>query len=373
MTRYDLLSCMDAVDEGVLARSEGEQAAAPRRTARSARLFSPLAAVLAALLLLTVAAAALVLGPKLAVTKRGNDSFVLSLEGGQAAKDAPGFLAQYYLPTQLPESSLLTHGEIDCGTHFVWKLSSAAGEGQISFSQRPLAQGSELRAIAETDGLNPDQLNQETRELDGTQYWTLTGKSSLGEFGWYYWKDPTSHYLFSAFFTEAVPQEARASFLRSVRPADQAELCELMGVSGETVWSLGYLPEHYVLERFSLSASGDGMVVQSKAADSQGHEILLQQNFTGDDLDHLDKSERLLDGSSVSVFTARAEVDGAVWSQETWRWFPGEGKPELRLSFFDTGRGGSPLSDEEKLAVYRGLRQDPAEQLALGEICRPEK
>lgn len=374
MNRTDLYRGMEAIDDEFLMEAETTRPkrealvrsrSAGRGSFRASRLFSPLAAALAALLLAGAVAAAVLLGPKITLKQTGAESFELLLGGGEAAEDAPGYLSQYYLPTALPESAKLNGVQLSHGAHYDWTVQAAAGGGQIAFSQEPLPlhNMNEETSIVTGEGLG--KLEQGTMELDGTQYWTLNGTTAAGSIGIYYWKDPDSHYLMSAVFSETVPQADREAFLRSVKPVEAKQAYAVMGIGKEAAWSLGWFPEGFESQSFTLSVDGRGeaVVIQSHAADGHGEDIYLQQNFRGDGLDHLTKTEREIDGVPVELYTAETEIDGETWLQETWRWTaPGSGI-ELRLTFLDRRREGAGFTEAEKLAVYRGLTVSTLEEL----------
>lgn len=374
MNRTDLYRGMEAIDDEFLMEAEAAQPkrealvrsrSAGRGSFRAPRLFSPLAAALAALLLAGAVTAAVLLGPKITLKQTGVESFELLLGDGEAAVDAPGYLAQYYLPTSLPESAKLNGVQLSRGAYYDWTVRTAAGDGQIAFSQEPLPlhNGNEDTSIVTGEGLG--KLEQGTMELDGTQYWTLNGTTAAGSIGIYYWKDPDSHYLMSAVFSETVPQAEREAFLRSVKPVEAKQAYAVMGICKEAAWSLGWLPEGFESQSFTLSVDGWGeaVVIQGHATDGHGEDIFLLQNFWGDLLDQMTKTEREIDGVPVEVYTRETEFDGETWLQETWRWFaPGSGI-ELQLTFLDRRREGAGFTEAEKLAVYRGLTVSTLEEL----------
>ena len=363
MKSETILRALAAAEPDYLEQA-AEDRSARRGSLRASRLISPLAAALAVLLLATAVAAAALLGPKITLKKTGEEAFELLLGGGEAAPDAPGYLAQYYLPTALPESAKLNDMQLDHGTHFDWTVPTASGNGQIAFSQEPLPLYNLNEETSIVSGEGFGELEQGTLELDGAQYWTLTGTTVAGDIGIFYWKDPASHYLMSAFFNELIPQADREAFLRSVKPVEAKEVYALMGIGKEAAWSLGWLPERFEPRSFTLSVDGwDGTVIQSHAEDGHGDDIYLQQNFTGDGLNHLTKAEREIDGVHVEIYTAETEIDGETWLQETWRWVAPDSGIELRLTFLDRTREGAGFTEEEKLAVYRGLTVSTLEEL----------
>ncbi len=348
-----------------------EQAAEQRenngRSLRALPRVGLIAAVLAALLLITGVSAAVLRAPRIHTAKRSRDSYDLSVDGSEAAEDAPGYLARYYLPTALPEGSRLFSATLSWSLHLDWTVRTPKGDGQIAFTMDPLRKGT--NPSEHVDGLDLDDLEQGVCEIGGIQYRTMTYATEAGEAAWYYWKDPQNHYLMKAYFTEVIPQDAREAFLSSVAPAGQQEVLALMGLEDQTVWCLGRLPEGVKVDSCAVDNLNVGpMSAQTGASDGRGHNVYLQQNCARLQTDYsaYDKTEIRIDGTTITCYTQQADYEDSILRQETWRFLAPDGTTELELTFFTLD--GTEFTEADKLTVFRGLTPTPVRELDLAKL-----
>lgn len=352
-----------------------EQAAQPmenkRRSAHSLPRFGLVAAVIA-VLLITGVAAAVIYGPQIFLTKKSDDSFDLMIKNSEAAEDAPGYLAQYYLPAALPEGSVLTSGTLSWDLHLDWLVPTPNGGGQITFSQTPLRKYLPEDHFVSWGGLNPDDLTQGTCEIGGTAYWTLSYATGHVDATTYFWKDPANHYLMNASFNELVPQEVRESFLTSVSPASQQEIYACLGVAEQSAWRFGAMPAGWSVNSYGLDASEVSFSTHSSASDGIAHDVYLEQRSfqNEDDFTAFEKREREIDGTAVTCYTQQADVEGNHWVQETWCFLAPDGNTALQLTFFSAD--GTAYSEEDQLTFFRGLQQAAVQNLDLSELNRPK-
>lgn len=351
-----------------------EQAAEDRtqkqHSLRSSHRFAPLAAVIAIALLITGVAAAVVYGPKIFIREYSNGDFALVLQGGQTAEDAPGYLAQYYLPTELPEESTLNNGGLSWLLHLDWSVHTASSDGQITYIQHPLYNVAGDYSFAGMPGDLNDR-EQGSCVIADTEYWTLTHRSDWGDATWYYWLDPAHHYIFEAFFNEGISQTDREAFLRSVTAVDTQEVYAALGLRNQPVWYLGSVPEGLERDGCGLDVSADGsVVIWSGASDNLGHDIRLFQDMPPmlDDLTLYTETELEVDGVAVRCLTRQIDVEYEIWQEETWCFTASDGTTELYLTFFSTDEVGLPEAD--KLTTFRSIAKTAAQNFDIAEFQR---
>ena len=340
------------------------------RDLRTARRLSSIAAVIVLAMLVVSVSAAVIYGPKIFAQKKSNDSFDLTILGSEAAEDAPGYLAQYYLPTQLPEGSTLDNGTLAWELHLDWTVETGNGSGQITFFQEPLYKDIEEYSFLNMGGLDLDDLTQGTCEIGGVSYWTMSYSSVYGDTAWYYWKDAGSHYLFGAFFSEVIPQADREAFLASVTPVDAERVFAALGIQDVSVWYLGALPDGWQVESYALYAALDSLAgFHTKASDNRGHNTYLE-NCVQDAFVGYTETDMEIDGVPIRCYAAQTDVEGNLLRQETWCFTAPDGKTRLYLTFYTTD--GTQLPEADKLTVFRGIRSVTLQELNISEQNSPK-
>lgn len=347
-----------------------EQALKPQkmtqRSKRKARFLVPIAAVFSLMLLAAGVAAAVIYGPHIVAAKTQEDSFDLILFGGDAAEDAPGYLAQYYLPAQLPEGSRLKRGMVSWISEMIWTVPIGDTEGEITFHQVALRKDLEEYPFLNWSGIDLDDMKQDNQKIGGVSCWIIRD----GSFETYFWNDPENHYLLYASFNEPIPQKMREDFLNSVAPASQTDVCRMMDVEERTVWYPNDLPDRFEIYPFALYVSNDpsetGFAV---ASDHQGRSVTLVQgkHLSKEEFDSFKKSERDIDEISVCCYVSTKEMDGGTIKDEVWC-FTLDGKTELQLDFCSCNT--DVFTEADMIEVFRGLAEVPIETLDLVELNR---
>ena len=352
-----------------------EQAAEPQKVRkRSMRRFSNIgliAAALAGILLITGAAAAVMIyAPRIILTKQSEESFDLTIKNTARAEDTPGYLAQYYLPTALPEGSVLANGNASWGLYLDWDIPTTGGNGQIAFSQFPLRKDMPEETFRSWSGIDSDALTQGTCEIGGTQYWTLTHASVYGSATTYFWTDPANHYLLDASFSEVIPQSAREAFLRSVAPASQLDVFAMMGIEHQTAWCLGNLPEGWQVNSYELNTNDASLCASTSASDGIAHDIFLKQGaiLSKEDTISYEQTKLVVDSIPIDCYIALTAVEGNSRREEIWCFSAPGGNTPLQLTFFSDD--GSEFTESEKLQIFRGLQETAMQDLDLSELNR---
>lgn len=353
-----------------------EQAAAPQalkqRHARRVTKLGLIAAAAAVVLLVGGVTAAVLYAPQIILTKKSEDVIELAIPNNDVAADAPGYLAQCYLPSALPEGSELLCGTLSWGLHADWSVPTPNGDGQIAFSQVALHKDLTENRFRAWMGIDADDLTQDTCEIDGRPYLMLSHSSAYGDAVTYFWKDPASHYLMDATFNEVIPQNDREAFLRSIAPVSQQKVLECFGVTEQTAWRLGELPEGWRLTSYGLDTDETGLHTYCTASDGIAHDVYLEQRSypNEEEFAAYEKEEAEIDGIPVTRYIALTEVEGHPWRQEVWCFAAPDGSAFLQLTFFSTD--GAEFAQSDRLLVFRGLRQLTAKELDLSALNRPD-
>lgn len=329
---------------------------------RTSSLFLPIAAALAFLILISGVAAAILNSPQIKADKTSETSFDLIVFGSDAAEDAPGYLAQYYLPTAVPEGSKLTSEIMSWFLLMDWSVPTPDGEGQIIFEQRALYNDLDEYSFAGFNGISLDEFSQGSCQIGNTSYWTI----SCGDATTFYWKDPENHYLMSAFFNEPISQDMRKAFLMSVAPASQAEVFYVMGVAEQSVWLPKSLPDSYTISVFSLYKIENASIsANATITDHQGHDIILEQgkNLSREDFKDWDNTEQLINGVSVCCYHSQNNIDGEILYEEVWCFMSADNQTELQIRFCTCST--DEFTEAEKLTVFRSLAPIPAQELDM--------